>query len=48
VEEIRAFFDCIINDKQPPVTGIDGLEPVIIGLAAKKSLIEGKPVKIQR
>lgn len=48
VEEIRAFFDCIINDKKPPVTGIDGLEPVIIGLAAKKSLMEGRPVKISR
>ncbi|AYO30096.1 inositol 2-dehydrogenase [Biomaibacter acetigenes] len=48
IEEIKAFFDSILNDKQPPVTGIDGLEPVIIGLAAKKSLVEGKPVKIQR
>lgn len=47
VEEIKAFFDSILNDKQPPVTGIDGLEPVIIGLAAKKSLMEGRPVKIQ-
>lgn len=48
VEEIRAFFDSILKDKEPLVTGIDGLEPVIIGLAAKKSLVEGKPVKIQR
>jgi len=48
IEEIKAFFDSILNDKHPPVTGIDGLKPVIIGLAAKKSLVEGKPVKIQR
>lgn len=48
VEEMRAFIDCIENDKKPPVTGKDGLEPVLIGLAAGRSLAEGKPVKIER
>lgn len=45
VEEAKAFFDSIREDKPTPVTGIDGLKPVIIGLAAKKSLLEKRPVK---
>lgn len=45
-EEIKAFCESILHDKETPVTGIDGLKPVIIGLAAKRSLAEGKPIKI--
>ncbi|TYP47895.1 inositol 2-dehydrogenase [Thermosediminibacter litoriperuensis] len=48
IDEMRAFFDCIINDKKPIVTGIDGLEAVLIGIAAQKSLKEGRPIKIER
>lgn len=48
IEEIKAFCDCIFNDTTPPVTGKDGLEPVIIGLAAKQSLAEARPIKIER
>lgn len=48
IEEIKAFCDSILNDTEPLVTGKDGLEPVIIGLAAKKSLAEGRPIKIER
>jgi len=48
IEELKGFFDCIFQDKAPAVTGIDGLEPVLIGLAANKSLSEGRPVKIER
>lgn len=47
VQEMKDFFDAIVNNKQTPVTGIDGLKPVLIGLAAKKSLEEGKPVKVE-
>lgn len=46
IEEMKEFFDAILNDREPPVTGIDGLKPVVIGLAAKKSFKEGRPVKI--
>ncbi len=46
IEEMKVFVDCILHDKEPPVTGIDGLQPVLIGLAAKQSLAEGKPVSI--
>jgi myo-inositol 2-dehydrogenase/D-chiro-inositol 1-dehydrogenase len=46
VAEMRAFFDAIIKDTEPPVTGIDGLRPVQIAMAAGKSLKEGRSVKI--
>ncbi|MBR3271472.1 MAG: inositol 2-dehydrogenase [Clostridia bacterium] len=46
VDEISEFIDCITNDKAVSV-GIDcGLQPVLIGLAAKRSLAENRPVKI--
>jgi myo-inositol 2-dehydrogenase/D-chiro-inositol 1-dehydrogenase len=44
-DEMKEFVECIVEDKEVPVGGIDGLKPVIIGLAAKKSLAEGRPVK---
>jgi len=46
VTEMKEFMDAIVNDKETPVTGIDGLKPVLIGLAAKKSVKEGRPVKL--
>lgn len=46
INELKEFFDSILNDKKPPVTGIDGLKPVLIGLAAKKSMEEGRSVKV--
>ena len=46
VDEISEFIDCIVNDKDVTV-GIDcGLQPVLIGLAAKKSLADNRPVRI--
>lgn len=47
VAELEEFFDCIANDKQPSVSGIDGLKPVLIAMAAKKSYEEGRPVKLE-
>jgi myo-inositol 2-dehydrogenase/D-chiro-inositol 1-dehydrogenase len=46
VDELREFFDALANDRPTPVTGLDGLKPVLIGLAAKKSLAEHRPVRI--
>lgn len=46
IEEEKDFVDCILNDKPTPVNGNDGLQPVRIALAAKKSLDEGRPVKM--
>jgi myo-inositol 2-dehydrogenase/D-chiro-inositol 1-dehydrogenase len=47
VGEIEAFVDCILHDTPPPVTGLDGRAPVVMGYAAKKSLDEGRPVKLR-
>jgi myo-inositol 2-dehydrogenase/D-chiro-inositol 1-dehydrogenase len=47
VEELKQFFNAIKNDTPTPVQGIDGLKPVIIAMAAKKSYEEGRPVKIE-
>ena len=46
VSEMKAFADAIINDKDMPVNGLDGLYPVLMAAAATKSLKEGRPVKI--
>ena len=46
ITELGEFFNCIINDKKPSVTGIDGLKSVVVGLAAKESYRIGKPVTI--
>lgn len=47
VNEISQFIDCIVNDKEVPVGIDDGLQSVVIGVAAKKSLQEGRPVKLE-
>lgn len=46
VQEMKAFFDAVASDTEVPVTGYDGLQAVVIGLAAKKSLVEGRPVHV--
>jgi myo-inositol 2-dehydrogenase/D-chiro-inositol 1-dehydrogenase len=38
--------DCIVNDAPPPVTGLDGRIPVVMGYAAKKSHKVKRPVKL--
>ncbi|TNG91612.1 inositol 2-dehydrogenase [Pasteurellaceae bacterium USgator11] len=45
-DEISCFVDSVVNDKPTVVNGDDGLQPVLIALAAKKSMEEGRPVKI--
>jgi len=46
VAEMRAFLDAVIHGKPTPVTGEDGLEDLRVGLAAKLSLAERRPVKL--
>jgi myo-inositol 2-dehydrogenase / D-chiro-inositol 1-dehydrogenase len=46
VIEMREFVDCVLNDKSPSVGGQDGLAPALIGLAAKRSLVERRPVLV--
>ena len=45
-QEIREFIDALILGNKMPVDGNDGLLSIAIGLAAKKSVAEGRPVKI--
>ncbi len=46
IAELRAFYDCIVNDTTPVVTGEDGLQSVILSMAADQSRRENRPVKI--
>ncbi len=45
-QEIREFIDALVNDNDMPVDGTDGLMSIAIGLAAKKSVEEGRPVTL--
>lgn len=47
VAEMQEFFESIKNDRQPSVSAIDGLKPVLIALAAQKSVQEGRPIKLE-
>ncbi|MBC7811663.1 MAG: inositol 2-dehydrogenase [Burkholderiales bacterium] len=44
--EMQAFVDAITNDTPVPVTGADGRAPVVMALAALKSIKENRPVKL--
>ncbi len=46
VTEFREFVECVLDDKEPPVTGRDGRLAVVIGFAAIKSLKENRPVRL--
>jgi len=44
--EIRAFIDAIVHDRPVPVGAADGRAPVLMALAARKSLAEHRPVRL--
>jgi len=44
--EMRAFVRCIVDGTPAPVGASDGRAPVVMALAAKKSLVEHRPVKL--
>lgn len=44
--EVVAFVDAVLNDKPIPVTGADGRAPVVIAMAANRSLQENRPVRL--
>jgi myo-inositol 2-dehydrogenase/D-chiro-inositol 1-dehydrogenase len=46
VAEMEEFVACVRDDTEPPVTGNDGRVPVVMGLAAWKSYLEGRPVRL--
>ena len=45
-QEMLAFVDAVLHDKPVPVTGADGRAPVVMGIAARKSYDENRPVRL--
>ena len=45
--EMQAFVRSIREDTQPPVTGADGRIPVVMGMAAHRSVLEHRPVRLE-
>jgi myo-inositol 2-dehydrogenase/D-chiro-inositol 1-dehydrogenase len=45
-EELRGFVSAILNDTPTSVSGQDGRVPVVMGLAAARSLVEHRPVRL--
>ena len=46
VREMKEFIQCVAEDREVPVTGIDGRMPVLIGKAARLSHDQHRPVKV--
>ncbi len=46
IVEMEEFVKSLLEDKAPSTTGKDGLQAVVLAVAAKKSLEEHRPVKI--
>jgi myo-inositol 2-dehydrogenase/D-chiro-inositol 1-dehydrogenase len=46
IAEMQEFVTCILENRTPSVSGMDGRIPVVIGLAARKSYLENRPVQI--
>ncbi len=42
--ELQAFVDCIRDDTEPPVTGVDSRTSVLLALAAGRSMQQGRQV----
>lgn len=47
LDQWAAFVAALERGAEPPVGGRDGRAPLVIGLAAKKSMYEGRPVRIE-
>ena len=45
-KEVNCFIQAIENDTDTPLGVLDGLKPVLMGIAAKKSVKEHRPVRI--
>jgi myo-inositol 2-dehydrogenase/D-chiro-inositol 1-dehydrogenase len=46
IAEMKAFVECVLGDKTPPVTGLDGRIPVVMGYATQRSYAERRPVRL--
>jgi myo-inositol 2-dehydrogenase/D-chiro-inositol 1-dehydrogenase len=47
VNEMQSFVEAVLDDHPVPVSGNDGRVPVLMGIAAKRSYVEGVPIKIE-
>lgn len=47
IDQWAAFVDVVANGAPSPVTGVDGRAPLAIGLAARRSMDEGRPVVVE-
>ncbi len=45
--EMRDFVDAVLDDKPTPVTGTDGRAAVALGIAARRSYDENRPVRLE-
>ncbi len=45
-QELQDFVTAVLEDKEPPVTGKDGLEALYIAIAATQSAKTGRPVQV--
>jgi myo-inositol 2-dehydrogenase / D-chiro-inositol 1-dehydrogenase len=45
--ELRAFVEAVLEDRPTPVTGLDGRMALCLGLAARKSHDERRPVRVE-
>ena len=46
--EMEHFFECILENKEPLITGQDGRRSIEVMLAAEKSIIEDRVVYLPR
>ena len=46
LDQWAAFVDAVEHGTPMPVSGLDGRAPLVIGMAAKRSMDEGRPVQI--
>ena len=46
IAEMKDFVDVVLEGKEVPVGGKDGLESVRVAMAARKSLLEKRPVQL--
>ena len=47
IREWEAFVGAVATGEPPPVGTVDARAPLVIGLAAWRSLREGRPVRIE-
>jgi myo-inositol 2-dehydrogenase/D-chiro-inositol 1-dehydrogenase len=47
VAEMSAFVECVLEGREPPVSGAEGRAAVVLAMAAQRSCREGRPVAVE-